>query len=318
MRAVRLGNPRLPALYSLIPSSFPVPISAFRFPIFLPYPLHPTLCTLLSTPFPPMPYQTDELTGIRWTPCTNAGKAQIPGAAPVQVVGVTMVGQSAVYQVAEIGAGSYAAFNLRIAFNGPQPIDPGGYGDACTMGGAVQTLWDTGTPSPGDVWGIKPGQFSLTKGGVGSFVVDGIVDSGTNRMFGRWEGISSVLGKYAGSTLPLTPGSTDSFNVWYGAPGSEQVSFGLWIVMGTAVRTRRQDGIRMAAARRRRLVCDRKRAFGDHDRRCVGRKSHGWRRRSRLFGRVVRERRQPWQHDRRVFARESFHGCDEHSVSRNL
>ncbi len=174
-----------------------------------------------------MPYQTDELTAIRWTPCVNVGSAQVPAAAPVQVVGITIVGQSAVYQVTQIGSGSYAAFNLRVAFNGPQPIDAGSYG-SCTAGGFVQTLWDTGTPTAGEVWGIKPGQFSLTKGGAGSFIVDGIVDSSSKRMCGRWLGIDTILGKVPSGTFGS--GTSGTLNVWIGAAGSEAVTSGPWTV----------------------------------------------------------------------------------------
>jgi hypothetical protein len=171
------------------------------------------------------------IAAIRWSSCTNVGSAQIPAASPVQITGITIKDNHVVYQVAQIGSGSFSAFNTRIAFNGPLAINAGAYG-TITDGGFVQTLWDTGTPTPGDVWGIKAGQNSLTKGGVGQFVVDGIVDSGTKRMYGRWLGIRELLTKYVDSTTPLTPGNTGTFNVWSGVPGSETVTSEPWTVTG--------------------------------------------------------------------------------------
>ncbi len=178
-----------------------------------------------------MSYQDFDYTGQGTVPCVNAGSSPIPSAAPVQVVGVTITDKHAVLQVAQIGSGSYAAFNRNIAFNGPEAITAGAYG-AVSLSQPVQTLWDTGTPSPGDVWGIAPGQYSLTKNGVGEFLVDGIIDSGTKRMYGRWMGIPTLLTKYAGSTTPLTPGSSGTFNIWSGAAGSEAVTSGPWTVTG--------------------------------------------------------------------------------------
>jgi hypothetical protein len=174
-----------------------------------------------------VPLTDTEITAIRWVPCFNAGSSQIPAAAPVQVVSVALSDDRAVLQVAQIGSGSYAAFNPRIAFNGPLAIGPGMYG-ACTDGAFVQCLWDTGTPTPGDIWGIKPGQYSLTKNGVGNFVVDGIVDAGTRRMFGRWYGIESLLGKVASGSISYSTSGT--VNVWSGAAGSEAVTSGPWTV----------------------------------------------------------------------------------------
>jgi hypothetical protein len=124
----------------------------------------------------------------------------------VQVTGVTIQDKAGVYQIAEIGAGSFAAFNRRIAFNGPFQL-AAGQGGSCHMGAPVQCLWDTGTPSPGESWGFKTGQFSLTRNGIGDFVVDGIVDSGTKRMYGRWGGVPNFVAQ-APSGVPAQSGGT--------------------------------------------------------------------------------------------------------------
>lgn len=190
------------------------------------------------------------LTDIRWMAFQNVSSSlTIPAFAPMQALGTTIKdGLTLVIECDQVGSAANPDFNLNIIFNGPVAIGPGGYGRCARGGDDCQCLWDTGTPSPGDVWGIKPGQFSLTKNGVGKFIVDGIVDSGTERMYGRWEGITALLTKYAGSTTPMTPGNTGTFNVWYGAArqrGRDERA--LDSARGGAIRAGRQDGIRVVA-----------------------------------------------------------------------
>ncbi len=166
----------------------------------------------------------DQSTGINWMPFRSASSSlTIPAFAPLQVVGTTIQdGVKLILTCDQIGSSYHPGFNLNIAFNGPISIAPGGYGICARGSDACQTLWDTGTPAPGDIWGIKPGQFSLTKGGLGYFLVDGIVDTGTKRMYGRWLGIQALVGQLYGD-LPALSGSTpgsQTLNLYYNSGGS--------------------------------------------------------------------------------------------------
>jgi hypothetical protein len=144
--------------------------------------------------------------------------------APLQVVGVLLKeSNDLVLQCDQVGSAANPGFNRRIVFNGPCSVAPQSYG-RCTESLRVTAAWDTGTPNPGDSWGVKPGQFALTKSGVGDFIVDGVVDSSSKRMFGRWLGINSVIGKCG--TSAISADTSGTMNLWTGPAGSEAVVSG--------------------------------------------------------------------------------------------
>jgi len=163
-----------------------------------------------------------------WTSFQNVSSSLTAAPfAPLQVVDVLLMeNDDLVLQCDQVGSSDNPEFNRRIVFNGPCSIAPQGYG-RCTESLRVTAAWDSGTPNPGDSWGIAAGQFSLTLGGVGDFVVDGIVDSGTNRMYGRWGGIKTLVGKCGSSAIAAD--SAGTMNIWSGTAGSEAAATG-WSV----------------------------------------------------------------------------------------
>jgi hypothetical protein len=145
-----------------------------------------------------------------WMACQNQGSVVIPAFAPMQVIdGFTNMGDT-ILKVDMIGSSANPSFNARIAFNREFPIpamsgSQGGYG-TCTYTQPCWVAYDTGTPSPGDVWGIKAGQFSLTKGGTGQFRV-WRVNATDKRILGAWEGVSGFVAQ-APSGVPAQSGGT--------------------------------------------------------------------------------------------------------------
>jgi hypothetical protein len=147
-----------------------------------------------------------------WMSCQNYGSVTIPAFAPMQVLdGFTNMGDT-VLKVDMIGSSANPTFNRRIVFNREFPIpaksgSQTGFG-TCTYTQPCWAAYDTGTPSPGDVWGIKAGQFSLTKGGVGSFQI-WRVNSTDKRILGVWEGITALLCTLGSGGATARSGSTD-------------------------------------------------------------------------------------------------------------
>jgi hypothetical protein len=105
-----------------------------------------------------------------------------------------------------------STLHRRIVFNGPDEVEDGHYG-WCLESGHIDASYDTGTPTSGDSYGIKPGQWTLTKNGVGDFLVDGVVDASNKRVYGTWGGIENLV-LIADSNIDAaagtTPGSGDA------------------------------------------------------------------------------------------------------------
>jgi len=76
--------------------------------------------------------------------------------------------------------------------------------------------YDTGTPTVGQGYGVKPGQFTVSLNYPGSWVCLGIVDSTLKIMRARYSPITSLIGKASGSITAragTTPG-TGTMDIW--------------------------------------------------------------------------------------------------------
>lgn len=103
--------------------------------------------------------------------------------------------------------------------NGPKEVAASGRGLGYAAGGDRRAAFDTGTPVEREGYGVKNGQWTLTKGGLYIFEI-GKVDDATNKWaFGTFSPfINSVFGKLDGT---LSAGSTATLSIWAGPEGSE-------------------------------------------------------------------------------------------------
>lgn len=110
-------------------------------------------------------------------------------------------------------------FSRSLGMTGSLPIaaaSRGGYHTESWLG-----CYDTGTPAPGETWGPKPGQWTLSKGYPGLFEIEGVWDSTNKYASGTVRPINALVGK-AGSDIPALSGAT---------PGSGSVT--IWIFDGS-------------------------------------------------------------------------------------
>ncbi len=83
--------------------------------------------------------------------------------------------------------------------------------------------YDTGTPAPGEGWGIKPGQYTLSKGYPGARCIR-IVDSTTKIMLAQFLPITAFLGKTvvsASAGSSLSGDVAGAYKIYAGTKGSE-------------------------------------------------------------------------------------------------
>jgi hypothetical protein len=114
----------------------------------------------------------DELQKV---PFQNEAGMSIPPCAVMSIVGSTTVDGVAFVRCVQPGA----AFGTQYAVNGPVRVPPGEQG-VCYRRGEVPAAYDVGSPQPGQCWGPKPGQWTLSYANPGWTIVD-IVDA-TNRI----------------------------------------------------------------------------------------------------------------------------------------
>jgi hypothetical protein len=121
---------------------------------------------------------TSPLAAIRWLPLVNQSSSTIPAFACLRVVSTALDSTGQLIYTVDQPNGDASANYL---FNGPSTVAAGAGGSG-TLDFPCQAIWDTATPSAGDLWGPKTGQWTLTKNGSPGFPVLGIVDNGTSRM----------------------------------------------------------------------------------------------------------------------------------------
>lgn len=96
-----------------------------------------------------------------------------------------------------------------------------GYGMCIQSAPTVDVKFDTGTPAFGEMWGAKPGEWVVSLGYPGLYVL-GVIDA-TNKILRAIPRLPvlSVIGK---AGLGITKGSTGSVTIWKGISGSEGTS----------------------------------------------------------------------------------------------
>lgn len=109
--------------------------------------------------------------------------------------------------------------------NGPESVASSATGVGYIVNGSHNRVciaaYDSGSPAAGEEWGVKPSQFTLSKGYPGCFTVLGILDSTNKWMLGYLHPINKIIGKLAGT---LSQGGSATVNVWESStPGTEAV-----------------------------------------------------------------------------------------------
>jgi len=85
--------------------------------------------------------------------------------------------------------------------------------------GTCRIAYDSGTPAKFETYGVKPSQFTASKGFPGLAIAVHRIENSTRKwMLGTLEPANEFIGKLAGS---LSQGSTAAVTIWAGAGGSE-------------------------------------------------------------------------------------------------
>lgn len=80
--------------------------------------------------------------------------------------------------------------------------------------------YDTGTPAPGEGWGIKPGQYTLSKGYPGARCIR-IVDSTKKIMLAQFLPITVLYGKATAAISANSVATGSKYDIYAGTLGSE-------------------------------------------------------------------------------------------------
>ncbi len=147
----------------------------------------------------------------RWIRCTNDASEEIPAFSVVSITAGAMVGSRFQPKIKKPST----TFSREFGFTGTNKCASGG-----SLGVVQETAlvkYDTGTPAYGEGWGIKPGQYTLSKGYPGAVCL-GVWDSTAKIMLVRYLPFTVLMGKLDGT---LNAASTATLSVWAGPAGSE-------------------------------------------------------------------------------------------------
>lgn len=121
-------------------------------------------------------------------------------------------------------------FRRYFIVNGPESVAASATGVGYIVNGSQNRVciaaYDSGSPASGEEWGVKPSQFTLSKGYPGCFTVLGILDSTNKWMLGYLHPINILIGELSGTLSRLgsatvkihessTPGSESIINASY-------------------------------------------------------------------------------------------------------
>lgn len=158
-----------------------------------------------------LPPMVSSGTPEKWIECTNAAGETIPA-----------------YSVVALDTGSTTDGRLHMAAKKPSTTFYRAYGFTCSVDssspGKVGVIletglvkYDSGTPAYGEGWGVKPGQYTVSKGYPG-FICLGIADATNKIMLAQFAPLMTLLGKSTGS---ISAGSSSAYKIYAGTPGSE-------------------------------------------------------------------------------------------------
>lgn len=155
-------------------------------------------------------------TSTRWLPFRNDSSETIPAFAVLRVTGCVTVSNQNVLTVAKPDG-----TNAVVAFNGPQPVASGDYGE-CTQDFPAQALYDTadGTPSNGNARGPGNGTWKLVASD-DIYTVVGTVDTTTFPRVYIVPAQQAALCKLGVLDADLTYGGTVTVSIYAGTQNSE-------------------------------------------------------------------------------------------------
>jgi hypothetical protein len=171
---------------------------------------------------------------IEWLPFANKFAGTIPAFAIMKVTGGTDAGTETggtpdpsmlMLQCNQADS----TFSRSWAINGPEDVPQNEYGACHRSPVHCQVLYDTGTPTAGDGYGPKAGQWSLSKNYPSLFVVDYPNDTSNKIMLGQFGTINSLIGKCGAA---ISKGGSGYVTIWTGPGGSESATS--WSVLAYA------------------------------------------------------------------------------------
>lgn len=154
-------------------------------------------------------------------PFINSGGNDCPAYGVLSLNDVTLDTAMPYYLTADRPSTTFKRFQI---VNGSEPVPAGDNGFGYIVNGSHNRLciaaYDgSGTPAGGEEWGVKPSQFTLSKGYPGCFSVLGVLDSTNQWVLGYLHPINELLVKTNGSHAK---GVSQSCDVFAGATkGSE-------------------------------------------------------------------------------------------------
>lgn len=154
-----------------------------------------------------------------WFPFRNEYAGEVP---PFSVVEVTDC-----VAVPGLDLSYFKATRPSTTFRGPswyavtssQAVPQGGTGQL-RFEGTGRVAYDTGTPVKFENWGVKPGQFTLSKGYPSLVSVHRVESSDRKLLLGTLGEIRTLLGKTTGAITGGTS-TTTAYQIWTGTSGSE-------------------------------------------------------------------------------------------------
>jgi hypothetical protein len=147
-------------------------------------------------------------------PFKNVDPQSAPAFGVMQVTGSVVENGVTFLTCKQVGS----TFSSEFAVNGPSAVRSGEKG-ICFRQGDLQVAYDSGSPQPGDGWGARAGQWTLSKGYPSIVSVHGVQNAANHILFGKVSQLPTVLGVSASDLAPLN-GS--------GLPGSGSVTVWVW------------------------------------------------------------------------------------------
>ncbi len=146
-------------------------------------------------------------------PFKNVDAQAIPPFAVMRVSGSIVEDGVAFLACEQVGSELATEF----AVNGPVQVAAGSKG-VCYREGDLRVAFDGGSPQPGECWGVRADQWTLSRGYPSIFTVHAVRDAANHILHGRIAPLAEVLGAPAAELSPMANGE----------PGSGAVAVYVW------------------------------------------------------------------------------------------
>lgn len=143
----------------------------------------------------------------------NVDEQEVPPCGVMRITGAVVEAGTTVLTCAQPSA----LLTAEYAVNGLVRVAPGGRG-ICYRRGDVSVAFDSGLPAAGEVWGVRAGQWTISRGYPGIVSVHGLRDAANQILTGRLHAPQSIVG---------TP-ATDVAAAAGGVPGSGSMVVMAW------------------------------------------------------------------------------------------